>query len=325
MKTKFFAIILIVALVLSQTGFAFADTETTEEPQVENATEEIVEETVTEEPAEPEEPEAVEEQVTEEPAAPSEEPAASEVAEEPAAPVIEETPKAEEPKTEEAVSEPVQEEAQPVVQETPAAPSEAKTAPQEKADSSAKKSNAKASSKTSAKNPQPKTTMADIDFDNSTTLCDGTYLPDEITFTWEGGTGRARLDIDKVVVKNGKALGYFTASSANATHVYLAHTSSTDEDPSIYDPKTGNKAEGVYDIDQDKKVVIPVKINEKTDLAMRTKAMGPPHWINYDYTINIEEPEPFVFDNSTSIADGLYTADSSFHIYPIHIHRCKIL
>ena len=310
MKTKFFAIILIVALVLSQTGFAFADTETTEEPQVENATEEIVEETVTEEPAEPEEPEAVEEQVTEEPAAPSEEPAASEVAEEPAAPVIEETPKAEEPKTEEAVSEPVQEEAQPVVQETPAAPSEAKTAPQEKADSSAKKSNAKASSKTSAKNPQPKTTMADIDFDNSTTLCDGTYLPDEITFTWKGGTGRARLDIDKVVVKNGKALGYFTASSANATHVYLAHTSSTDEDPSIYDPKTGNKAEGVYDIDQDKKVVIPVKINEKTDLAMRTKAMGAPHWINYDYTINIEEPEPFVFDNSTSIADGLYTADS---------------
>ena len=147
-----------------------------------------------------------------------------------------------------------------------------------------------------------------FDFDNSTTLADGEYAADEFTYEFAGGTGKARLDLDKIVVTNGKAMGVFTSSSSYMTHVYIGQVQSNNDDPAIYDPDTDTIGPGVYKI-TDKKVKIPVKINEQTEFAARTTIMSEPHWIKYNYTITMEEPEPFVFDNSTDLADGSYSLD----------------
>lgn len=72
--------------------------------------------------------------------------------------------------------------------------------------------------------------VAADEVNNTTTLADGEYT--DAIFTWTGGTGKARLNLTRVVVENGKATGYFTASSANMTHVYYGgHTSSEGDDP----------------------------------------------------------------------------------------------
>ena len=140
--------------------------------------------------------------------------------------------------------------------------------------------------------------------DNSTTLADGEYTSEDFEFLWEGGTGKAHLDLDKIVVSGGKATGYFTASSANFTHAYyLGHTSGSDEDPAFYDPDTETCAEGVVPIIE-KQVYFPVALNQKTEIACRTTGMGTPHWIQYYYTITIEEPseEP----EEGTLEDGTY-------------------
>ena len=126
-------------------------------------------------------------------------------------------------------------------------------------------------------------------FDNSTSLPDGEYT--DFEWTWEGGTGKARLTLNKIVVSNGKATGYFTASSDNMTHVYyLGHTSGNDEDTAYYDPAEDRCGTGVLPI-QSKSVSFPVVLNEKTPIACRTVAMSEPHWVQYEYTITIDDTD----------------------------------
>ncbi|MBR3241236.1 MAG: hypothetical protein IKF90_00865, partial [Parasporobacterium sp.] len=155
--------------------------------------------------------------------------------------------------------------------------------------------------------------------DNTTTLDDGEYT--EFEFGWAGGTGKARLTLEKIVVKNGKATGVFTASSANMTHVYyLGHTSTDADDPTYYNPSTGACGTGVLPI-SNQSVEFPVALNEQTNIACRTVAMSAPHWVNYNYTITIEEPEPkpdladyTAVDQALAKAEkidrSIYTADS---------------
>ena len=145
--------------------------------------------------------------------------------------------------------------------------------------------------------------------DYSTTLADGEYT--DFEYKWEGGTGKARLDLQKIVVSEGKATGYFIASSANMSHAYyLGHTESDIDDPSIYDPETGTCAEGVVPI-VDKAVSFPVVLNKPTDIACRTTAMSEPHWVQYNYTITIDEPETESYDEVIAI---VHTNDVHGHI-----------
>jgi len=128
-------------------------------------------------------------------------------------------------------------------------------------------------------------------FDNSTDVPDGEYQVPEDDFTWTGGTGKARLTLVKVIVKNGKAVGILNASSPNMTHVYLGKTETNDEDRRCYDPDTNTMGVDVYAI-VDQTVTLPVRLNELVDVSCRTVAMSAPHWVDYQYLIHIDVEEP---------------------------------
>ena len=141
----------------------------------------------------------------------------------------------------------------------------------------------------SAADTMPMLSSSAVTFDNSTTLPDGEYT--DFEWTWEGGTGKAKLTLDKIVVSGGKATGYFTASSDNMTHVYyLGHTSGNDEDAAYYDPAEDRCGEGVLPI-KSKNVSFPVALNKNTPIACRTVAMSEPHWVQYYYTITIDDSD----------------------------------
>ena len=147
------------------------------------------------------------------------------------------------------------------------------------------------------------------DFDNSTDLADGTYKEGQFTFTFTGGTGKASLSLDKVIVENGKAYAAFTASSENMTHIYLGEPSSSDEDLSLYDPETDRKGDNVYSI-KDKKATVPAAINKTVKIGVRTTAMSAPHWVSYSYKIEIDASTVADKDGDAAIADGTYKPDS---------------
>ena len=136
--------------------------------------------------------------------------------------------------------------------------------------------------------PEESDPVDEDDFDNSTDLADGTYIPSDYTFT--GGTGKARYDCEKVIVKNGRATAVMVSSSASATHVSLKHTEEASEDTAFYDPATGETGKNVFAL-SDKKVEIPVKLNSDMPIASRTTAMGNPHWINYTIHITVTEED----------------------------------
>ena len=139
-------------------------------------------------------------------------------------------------------------------------------------------------------------------FDNSTTLADGEYEAPQAELTWSGGTGKVKLTLNKVVVAGGKATAEFTVSSANMTYVYLGTAEGEGEIPALYDPETGAVGQDVYAF-ADKKVTIPVRLNEEVAFAMRTEAMSNPHWINYTYTITVTT-EPVEADADYTAVDA---------------------
>lgn len=135
---------------------------------------------------------------------------------------------------------------------------------------------------------------AETNADNGTTLANGVYDIPEKDFTFEGGTGKAKYFCTKVIVKDGKAYGEFTTNSKSMTHVFLGEKkgeSGLDSDNlDLFNPETNATGKDVYPL-KDKKVIIPVKLNGKTPFAGRTTAMSDPHWIQYWYTIKLDEPE----------------------------------
>ena len=156
----------------------------------------------------------------------------------------------------------------------------------EKSTLSDQKKSAVSQEKTSPSKLKAKASSDDSAY--TTSLADGTYT--DFEFTWSGGTGKAKLTLEKIVVTDGIARGVFQASSANMTHVYYAgHTASDAEDPTYYDPDTGNCGKNVLPI-TDQKVTFPVKLNKSQEIACRTTAMSVPHWIGYEYTVTVNEP-----------------------------------
>ena len=147
------------------------------------------------------------------------------------------------------------------------------------------------------------------EFDNSTTLENGEYTAD--AFDFSGGSGRAQLTLEKVIVENGKATAVMKASSTGMTHVYLGAKPSESDTPELYDPSADKCGTNVYSI-VSQTVTIPVRINEDIPIAVRIIAMGSPRWVDYIYKITIngkDNPAEENFDNSTTLPDGEYKPD----------------
>lgn len=153
------------------------------------------------------------------------------------------------------------------------------------------------------------TTVPDTEEDTpSTTLSDGTYKPDAFSFT--GGTGKAKVTCEKVIVKNGKATAVFTASSENMTHFYMGKAASDSEDKSLYDPSTDKCGTGVYKI-TNKIAYVPVALNAEKPFAGRTVAMSEPHWIQYQYKVTLSEKSEKISDDTTIPDDGSQSGDDN--------------
>ena len=121
-----------------------------------------------------------------------------------------------------------------------------------------------------------------------TTLKDGEYSAS--AFSFEGGTGKAKITLDKVQVKDGIATGVFSASSKTMTHVfYGGHTGTDSDDNRFYNPDSDICGNQVLPI-KNQKVSFPVKLNQEVDVACRTTAMSSPHWVQYQYKITLAEP-----------------------------------
>ena len=97
--------------------------------------------------------------------------------------------------------------------------------------------------------------------DSSSVVKDGTYTP---SFGFEGGSGRATIACNKVVVKNGKATATIVFSSPNFTWV-----------------KTGGKTYYNENKGGNSTFTIPVTLNGKTAISAETTAMSQPHVIDY--------------------------------------------
>lgn len=97
--------------------------------------------------------------------------------------------------------------------------------------------------------------------DSSSVVKDGTYTP---SFGFEGGSGRATITCNKVVVKNGKATATIVFSSPNFTWV-----------------KTGGKTYYNENKGGNSTFTIPVTLNGKTAISAETTAMSQPHVVDY--------------------------------------------
>lgn len=130
------------------------------------------------------------------------------------------------------------------------------------------------------------------DVDNTTGLADGEYTDFEYEWYITGGREtKSKLELLKIVVNNGRATGYFSATSKNMTHVYyLGHTSSDVDDPNYYDPSKDACGTGVKPI-TGQAVNFPVVLNKDTYVSGRTVAMTDPHWVHYTYKITINEED----------------------------------
>ena len=104
--------------------------------------------------------------------------------------------------------------------------------------------------------------------DNSTSLKDGVYKPDRVS--WSGGSGRlAYIHCTKVTVKGGKA---FATLEFASTHYDSLRANGT-----TYSKQGGGNS----------KFVIPIKLNANNTIIGRTTAMSQPHWIEYKIFVYI--------------------------------------
>lgn len=115
---------------------------------------------------------------------------------------------------------------------------------------------------------KPNNTLTDKEINNKLnkvdkdkTVKDGTYIPE---FGFTGGSGRATITCNKVVVKNGKATATIMFSSPNFTWVQSLGKKVYNEN------KGGNST-----------FTIPVNLNGKTNISAETTAMSQPYVVDY--------------------------------------------
>ena len=124
--------------------------------------------------------------------------------------------------------------------------------------------------------------------DNSTTLKDGVYAPDNFSFS--GGSGRARIVCTKVTVKNGKAYATIQFVSASGSPTAYAYVKASG---SIY-YSTGNSI-----------FTIPVELNKNNHILGMTTKMSAAHEI--EYTIFVELKDKDAKPSITTKSDTLST------------------
>ena len=124
--------------------------------------------------------------------------------------------------------------------------------------------------------------------DNSTTLKDGVYAPDNFSFS--GGSGRARIVCTKVTVKNGKAYATIQFVSASGSPTAYAYVKASG---SIY-YSTGNSI-----------FTIPVELNKNNHILGMTTKMSAAHEI--EYTIFVELKDKDAKPSTTTKSDTLST------------------
>ena len=105
-----------------------------------------------------------------------------------------------------------------------------------------------------------------IRVNSTTTLKDGTYTPDQ--FSWSGGTGRVGISCNKITVKNGQA--YATIVFSSGSYSYIKANGSI-----YYGTNTGSTST----------FVIPVALNKNNTIIGMTTAMSTAHEIRYNIFI----------------------------------------
>ena len=133
--------------------------------------------------------------------------------------------------------------------------------------------------------------------DNSTTLEDGIYTPDDVSFT--GGTGRVKITVPTITVTNGKAYADILFSSKSYTKLQAGGKS--------YEPEADTSNGSLF-----KKV--PVALNKDTAIVGTTTAMSKINDIEYSIHVKksepVNDPDTPAVDNRTDLADGVWVPDS---------------
>ena len=133
--------------------------------------------------------------------------------------------------------------------------------------------------------------------DNSTTLEDGIYTPDDVSFT--GGTGRVKITVPTITVTNGKAYADILFSSKSYTKLQAGGKT--------YEPEADTSNGSLF-----KKV--PVALNKDTAIVGTTTAMSKINDIEYSIHVKksepVNDPDTPAVDNRTDLADGVWVPDS---------------
>ena len=133
--------------------------------------------------------------------------------------------------------------------------------------------------------------------DNSTTLEDGIYTPDGVSFT--GGTGRVKIMVPTITVTNRKAYADILFSSKSYTKLQAGGKT--------YEPEADTSNGSLF-----KKV--PVALNKDTAIVGTTTAMSKINDIEYSIHIKksepVNDPDTPAVDNRTDLADGVWVPDS---------------
>lgn len=125
--------------------------------------------------------------------------------------------------------------------------------------------------------------------DNSTTLEDGIYTPDDVSFT--GGTGRVKITVPTITVMNGKAYADILFSGKSYTKLQAGGKT--------YEPEADTSNGSLF-----KKV--PVALNKDTAIVGTTTEKSKD---NDEYSIHVKKSEPVAVDNRTDLADGVWEPD----------------
>ncbi|MGN8712723.1 hypothetical protein [Hornefia butyriciproducens] len=127
--------------------------------------------------------------------------------------------------------------------------------------------------------------------DNSTTLEDGIYTPDDVSFT--GGSGRVKITVPTITVTNGKAYADILFSSKSYTKLQAGGKT--------YEPEADTSNGSLF-----KKV--PVALNKDTAIVGTTTAKFEVQ--EEEYAIHVKKTVPPAVDNRTDLSDGVWVPDS---------------
>ena len=127
--------------------------------------------------------------------------------------------------------------------------------------------------------------------DNSTTLEDGIYTPDDVSFT--GGTGRVKITVPTITVMNGKAYADILFSGKSYTKLQAGGKT--------YEPEADTSNGSLF-----KKV--PVALNKDTAIVGTTTAKFEVQ--EEEYAIHVKKTVPPAVDNRTDLSDGVWVPDS---------------